>query len=79
MIYPILANHTQVRMASETTCRAFRVAVLWLLRSAGAVALAAGRVRHVERCVQAIFPLPPPRRPGGNTQGLLAPALRVYT
>ena len=32
-IYPILATHQRVRMASETACRAFLVAVLWVLRS----------------------------------------------
>lgn len=32
-IYPILAAHRHVRMASETACRAFLVAVLWVLRS----------------------------------------------
>ena len=32
-IYPLLAAHQRVRMASETACRAFLVAVLWVLRS----------------------------------------------
>jgi transposase len=32
-IYPILAAHRHVRMASEASCRAFLVAVLWVLRS----------------------------------------------
>ena len=32
-IYPILAAHRHVRMASESACRAFLVAVLWVLRS----------------------------------------------
>ncbi len=32
-IHPILAAHTHVRMASEAACRAFLVAVLWVLRS----------------------------------------------
>ncbi|WP_434735656.1 transposase [Accumulibacter sp.] len=32
-IYPILVAHRPVRMASEPACRAFLVAVLWVLRS----------------------------------------------
>jgi transposase len=32
-IYPILAAHAQVRMASTEACRAFLMAVLWVLRS----------------------------------------------
>lgn len=32
-IYPILAVHQPVRMASEAACRAFPVAVMWGLRS----------------------------------------------
>lgn len=32
-IYPILAAHKQVRIASEAACRDFLVAVLWVLRS----------------------------------------------
>jgi transposase len=32
-IYPILVAHRQVRVASEAACRAFLVAVLWVLRS----------------------------------------------
>jgi len=32
-IYPILAAHRRVRTASEAACRAFLVAVLWVLRS----------------------------------------------
>lgn len=33
MIYPILAAHPHVRIVSEDACRAFLVAVLWVLRS----------------------------------------------
>lgn len=32
-IYPILATHSHVRVASEDVCRAFLTAVLWVLRS----------------------------------------------
>ncbi len=33
VIYPILASHTHVRVISAAACRAFLVAVLWVLRS----------------------------------------------
>jgi len=32
-VYPILAAHKRVRMASKDACRGFLVAVLWVLRS----------------------------------------------
>lgn len=33
VIYPILVAHREVRVATETKCRAFLTAVLWILRS----------------------------------------------
>jgi transposase len=33
VIHPVLAGHEHVRMISETVCRAFLTAVLWVLRS----------------------------------------------
>jgi transposase len=32
-IYPILAAYMQVRIASQSACRAFLAAVLWVFRS----------------------------------------------
>ena len=34
-IYPILVKHSRVRVIDPVTCRAFLVAVLWVLRSGG--------------------------------------------
>ena len=45
-IYPILANHTQVRIVSETACRAFLVAVLWALRSGAQWSLLPAALGH---------------------------------
>jgi transposase len=65
-IYPILAAHRHVRMASEAACRAFLVAVMWVLRSGVRIPWSFGHPFHGHSATDSMSIRPPVPRASGH-------------